>query len=176
MALPNESKVVVVDENDSVLKTESKLAVHKSGELHRAFSVFIFNSSGQMLLQKRADDKYHSAGLWSNACCSHPKPQEKIQDAAHRRLQEEVGFDCKLERVFSFVYKSKVSNDLVEHEFDHVLVGKYDGDVEANPDEVSDHRWESVEKIAEELSNSSQKFTPWFQTIMNNHFDKIQKV
>jgi len=119
--------VVLVDENDNEIGVEEKINAHRKGLLHRAFSIFVFNSKNELLLQKRAADKYHSGGLWSNTCCSHPRPGENLKDAAHRRLQEEMGFDCSLREVFSFLYKKSFDNGLTEHELDHVFFGKFDG-------------------------------------------------
>ncbi len=136
-----EELVVLVDENDKPVGTEEKLKAHQDGKLHRAFSVFIFNSQKQLLLQRRALSKYHSAGLWTNTCCSHPRPEESVLASAHRRLQEEMGFDCELKEIFNFKYKADFDNGLVEHEFDHVIIGYHDQNPISNPNEVDSYKW-----------------------------------
>jgi isopentenyl-diphosphate delta-isomerase len=155
-------EVILVDEFDQPLGTMEKMEAHRRGLLHRAFSVFIFNSRGEMLLQQRAPDKYHSAGLWSNACCSHPRPGEEIADAASRRLREELGFTTPLEKLFHFTYKSEFGNGLTEYEFDHVFVGVYDEPIHANAAEVSDCRYESFDNIRECLRLEPGSYTSWF--------------
>jgi isopentenyl-diphosphate delta-isomerase len=155
-------EVILVDESDQPLGTMEKMEAHRQGLLHRAFSVFIFNSRGEMLLQQRAPDKYHSAGLWSNACCSHPRPGEETADAASRRLREELGFTTPLEKLFHFTYKSEFGNGLTEFEFDHVFVGVYDEPIHANTAEVSDCRYESYDNIRESLRLEPGIYTSWF--------------
>ncbi|MDP3953679.1 MAG: isopentenyl-diphosphate Delta-isomerase, partial [bacterium] len=144
-------QVVLVDHAGKEIGVEEKLTVHQKGLLHRAFSIFIFNSKGEVLLQRRAEGKYHSGGLWSNACCSHPRPGETVLEAAHRRLQEEMGFDCGLKEVFTFTYKTPVSKDLIEHEFDHVLIGKHDSAPELNSEEADDWRFENPSTLLQKL-------------------------
>ena len=155
-------KVILVDENDKVIGSMEKMEAHLKGVMHRAFSVFIFNSSGEMLLQQRAIGKYHSAGLWSNACCSHPYPGEDIEMAAQRRLNEEMGFKTSLEKLFDFVYKASFGNELIENEFDHVFVGKYEGEININPQEVNDYSFKSVKAIKQELKEKPETYTAWF--------------
>ena len=123
-------KVILVNEHDDMVGIMDKMEAHQQGLLHRAFSIFIFNTKGEMLLQQRAFSKYHSGGLWTNACCSHPLPGEKTEDAAQRRLKEEIGFETSLEKIFDFVYKAAFENGLTEHEFDHVFAGEYEGKVQ----------------------------------------------
>lgn len=127
--------IILVDKDDNEIGKGEKMAVHLAGQLHRAFSIFIFNSQGEMMLQRRASTKYHSPGLWTNACCSHPRPGESLEQAAKRRLKEEMGFECDLQKVFSFIYKAKVE-DLTEHEFDHVFIGKFDQEPVLNKEEA----------------------------------------
>jgi isopentenyl-diphosphate delta-isomerase len=158
----DKKEVILVDEKDKVIGSMEKMEAHLKGVMHRAFSVFIFNSSGQMLLQQRAIGKYHSAGLWSNACCSHPYPGEDIEMAAQRRLNEEMGFKTSLEKLFDFVYKASFGNDLIENEFDHVFVGKYEGEININPREVSDYSFKSVNAIKQELKEKPETYTAWF--------------
>jgi len=155
--------VVLVDDQDQVVGATPKLKAHQLGKLHRAFSVFIFNAKSEMLLQQRAKDKYHSAGLWTNACCSHPKPGEEIQAAAHRRLFEEMGFDCALTKAFQFIYKTEFENGLTEHELDHVFIGRYDGLVVANGDEVNNYKWIQVKSLQEEVNLHPEFYTSWFK-------------
>jgi isopentenyl-diphosphate delta-isomerase len=130
--------VASVDENDNIIGEEEKIKAHQEGKLHRAFSIFVFNSKGQMLIQKRAKEKYHSGGLWTNTCCSHPRPGEPIEKAAHRKLKEEMGFDCEIKEIFSFIYKVKFDNGLFENEYDHVFLGKFDGKPMPDSTEVED--------------------------------------
>ena len=136
-----EEQLVLVNENDQAIGVGEKIHTHVIGALHRAFSVFIFNSTGQLLLQKRSSTKYHSRGLWSNTCCGHPRPGESIVEASQRRLSEEMGFDCDVKEVFEFIYQAKLDNGLYEHEFDHVLVGRFNESPTPNPDEVEDWKW-----------------------------------
>ncbi len=155
-------RVILVDEHDIEIGSMEKMEAHIQGLLHRAFSVFIFNSQGEMLLQQRALRKYHSGGLWTNTCCSHPKPNETTLDAAHRRLQEEMGFDTPLVKAFSFKYKAEFTNRLTEHEFDHVFVGYHDGKIESNFDEVENYAYRSMEKIEASFAQQADFYTEWF--------------
>lgn len=156
-------QVILVDENDKPIGVAEKMEAHQQGLLHRAFSVFIFNSKGEMLLQQRALHKYHSGGLWTNACCSHPRAGEETKKAAERRLKEELGFDTSLNKVFDFVYMAKFDNGLTEHEFDHVFAGEYDGEINFNEKEVMDYCYKRTEKIHSSLLTHPQKYTVWFQ-------------
>jgi isopentenyl-diphosphate Delta-isomerase len=155
--------VILVDELDVQTGTMEKMEVHQKALLHRAFSIFVFNEKGEMLLHKRADKKYHSAGLWSNACCSHPKPGEETLAAAQNRLQEEMGFNTVLKKAFEFIYKVPFDNGLTEHEFDHVFIGIYDGEIVPNTDEVSDYCFKPVEEIKSSIGSHPQKYTEWFK-------------
>jgi len=155
-------EVILVNELDEPLGVMEKMEAHRKALLHRAFSVFIFNSKGEMLLQRRSLRKYHSAGLWTNACCSHPRPGEETCQAARRRLSEELGFTTALEKVFDFTYRSAFDNGLTEHEFDHVFVGYHDQDVDPDPEEVSEYRFLSPEVIKAELAAQPALYTSWF--------------
>ena len=155
-------EVILVNENDTPLGTMEKMEAHRRALLHRAFSIFIFNSKGEMLLQQRAPEKYHSAGLWTNACCSHPRPGEDTCEAAKRRLCEELGFIAPLEKLFDFTYRSEFDNGLTEFEFDHVYTGKYDGAVLPDPMEVSDYGYRSLDEIRVCLEQEPERFTTWF--------------
>lgn len=154
--------VVLVDEHDGELGTMEKMEAHRKAMLHRAFSVFIFNAAGDMLLQQRAINKYHSGGLWTNACCSHPFPGESAEQGAVRRLFEEMGFSAPVHKVFDFVYKAPFDNGLTEYEFDHVFVGEYDGLILPNPAEVQDFCYRSLEEIEASLQSHPARFTAWF--------------
>lgn len=155
--------VILVDENDVQTGTMEKMEVHQKALLHRAFSIFIYNDKGEMLLHKRADKKYHSPGLWTNACCSHPKPGEETLAAAETRLQEEMGFHVSLKKAFDFIYKAPFDNGLTEHEFDHVYIGVYNGDIKPNTEEVSDYCFKSIEEIKNSIQSHPQKYTEWFK-------------
>ena len=168
-------KVVLVDRNDNPIGLMSKLEAHEKGVLHRAFSVFILNKKGQLMLQRRALDKYHSPGLWTNTCCSHPRESEGNIEAGVRRLKEEMGFTTPLMPMFSFIYKSKFDNGLTEHEFDHVLLGYYDKQPFINKIEVSDWKWMSLDKIILEIKNKPEDFTVWFKIIFERFYNHIHK-
>jgi isopentenyl-diphosphate delta-isomerase len=155
--------VILVDEQDNAIGTMGKMEVHEKAILHRAFSVFIFNDKGEMLLQKRADNKYHSAGLWTNTCCSHPRPGEDTSAAAQKRLQEEMGFNTPLTKAFSFLYKAFFDNGLTEHEYDHVFTGVYNGLIQPNTHEVSDYCYLSIEQIKSNIQTHPDHFTEWFK-------------
>jgi isopentenyl-diphosphate delta-isomerase len=158
-----EAQVILVNEQDEVTGVMEKMEAHRKGLLHRAFSVFILNDAGEMLLHQRALDKYHSGGLWTNACCSHPLPGETVTQAAHRRLLEEMGFDCPLSELFQFTYRTDFDNGLIEHEYDHVLVGTYNGTINPNPQEVNDFRFIPVETVTRLLQEQPAQFTSWFR-------------
>lgn len=155
--------VILVDENDLPVGVMEKMQAHYSGSLHRAFSVFIFNSRGEMLLQQRADSKYHSGGLWTNACCSHPTPGEDVAHAATRRLQEELGFSTPLNKLFSFSYYVAFSNGLIENEYDHVFTGTYEGTIYPTSAEVKDYCFMSMTRIKESIESYPAKYTEWFK-------------
>ncbi len=163
--------IILVDKEDNEIGGGEKMAVHLEGKLHRAFSVFIFNSQGEMMLQKRASIKYHSPGLWTNACCSHPRPGETLEEAAERRLKEEMGFECDLKKVFSFIYKAKVEN-LIEHEFDHVFFGKFDQEPILNKEEADDWKWIEPRKLVEDIIKNPKEYTCWFKIILTKIYDK----
>ena len=166
-----EQQVVLVNQNDDPIGVMEKLEAHQKGLLHRAFSVFIFDNKGRMLLQQRAPEKYHGAHLWTNACCSHPFPGEKVDDAAQRRLKEELGFNTELHEIFSFTYKASVENGLTEYEFDHVFAGEYEKEIQPDPDEVSACYFKNMESIKKEIETEPGKFTTWFKIA----FPEIEK-
>ncbi len=164
-----EEQVVLITENDEVLGLMEKQEAHINGLLHRAFSVFLFNENGEMLLQKRASTKYHSPNQWTNACCSHPRAGETYMEAAKRRLKEELGIEIEIVPKFHFLYKAKVGDDLWEHELDHVFTGNYEGEFHLDPEEVSEIRYISMEKLDEEMNNSPENFTEWFKIILEEY-------
>lgn len=158
-------QLILVDALDNPIGFETKMNVHeKDAKLHRAFSIFIFNAQGKLLLQQRAREKYHFAGLWTNTCCSHPTKGEALNDAAHRRLQEEFGFDTELVEILSFIYRAyDPTSGLSEYEFDHVLVGKFDGEPTPNPKEISEWKWVDLLDVKRELEQNPTSYTPWFR-------------
>jgi isopentenyl-diphosphate delta-isomerase len=169
-------EVILVDENDVPAGTIGKIEAHQKALLHRAFSVFIFNDKGEMLLHRRAKKKYHSGDLWSNACCSHPQPGEDTAVAAGNRLFEEMGIRTSLKKAFDFVYKASFDNGLIEYEFDHVFTGTYNGEITPDPDEVSDYCFQSTEEIRNSITTHPQKYTEWFKIafpmLMEHHAEK----
>lgn len=174
------TEVILVDENDVQTGIMEKIEAHKRGLLHRAFSIFIFNSNGEFLLQQRAAGKYHNGGLWTNTCCSHPLPGENVLDAACRRLSEEMGFSTKLTSAFNFIYNVTFDNGLTEYEFDHVFTGIYDGEIKIDTTEVSDYCYKNLKDITDSLQTHPQKYTEWFKialpeikTFHENNFNKI---
>lgn len=160
-------EVILVNENDEAIGVEEKLKTHLLGALHRAFSIFIFNSAGQLLLQKRTGTKYHSKGLWSNSCCGHPRPGESTAEAARRRLYEEMGFSCEVREVFKFIYYAKLDGGLFEHECDHVLVGRFDGEPEPSRDEVDEWKWVDLTTLRLDMQRSPDHFTYWFRVSLD---------
>lgn len=165
MALQHD-KVILVNEQDEWMNTAGKEEAHRLGALHRALSIFITNSAGETLLQRRADDKYHSGGLWSNACCSHPSPGESTLAAAHRRLYEELGFDTLLEHIGALTYRAELTNGLIEHEYDHLFVGVWDGAIVPAPEEINEIRWMHPEAIYAWLSEAPEAFSAWFPLVL----------
>lgn len=163
-------RVILVDEQDRPVGTEEKLRAHEEGALHRAFSVVVFNSDGQMLLQQRSPSKYHSGGLWSNTCCSHPRPGEPVEAAARRRLKEEMGFTCDVEPVFTFTYRVRLGT-LWEHELDHVLVGRYDGTPAPDADEVGSWKWVDLEDLKVDMQAHPEQYTYWFRVLIDRLAD-----
>lgn len=171
ISMPN--NVILVDEQDNPVGTEEKLAAHQKGLLHRAFSIFTFNSKGELLLQRRAKSKYHSGGLWTNTVCSHQSPGESTEDAAHRRLMEEMGFDCPVKEVGFLLYKTHFENGLTEHEFDHILLGSYDGPIDhVNPEEVEEWKWIKPENLLEDMKDNPDAYTYWFRLSIQDVLEK----
>jgi len=162
-------EVILVDVEDQPIGTMPKLDAHIEGKLHRAFSIFIFNRAGELLLQQRAFDKYHSAGKWTNTCCSHPRPGERTDDAVTRRLKEEMGMECELSPAFKFSYKAEFDNGLIENEYDHVYFGTSDALPYPNPGEVADYRYIKMDDLQTSLVNEQEQYTEWLKIC----FDKV---
>ncbi|MDP3697530.1 MAG: isopentenyl-diphosphate Delta-isomerase [Candidatus Taylorbacteria bacterium] len=169
------NEIILVDEKDNEIGVAEKLKAHLQGKLHRCFSILIFNSRGETLLQKRAKGKYHSGELWSNACCSHPRPGEDIKKEAEKRLKEEMGIESDLKEVLSFIYKANLG-DLTEHEFDHVFVGKFDGDPKINLKEADDWQWVAIQTLKEDVKENPQNYTIWFKLILEKWHDAFSKL
>ena len=156
-------EVILVTPHDEAIGVMEKMEAHQKGLLHRAFSVFIFSKNGRMLLQQRAPQKYHGAFLWTNACCSHPMWNEPVEDAARRRLVEELGFTTPLQKIFAFTYRATVENNLIEHEYDHVFAGEYEGRIEMNREEVCDYAYRDMAEIKALMKEKPEQFTSWFR-------------
>ncbi|OOQ56684.1 isopentenyl-diphosphate delta-isomerase [Mucilaginibacter pedocola] len=154
---------MLVDHDDQRIGVMEKMEAHLKGALHRAFSIFVFNSSGKLLLQQRALEKYHSGGLWTNSCCGHPRPGEDVLDAGKRRLMEETGLTCELEELFTFVYRHEFPNGLTEYEYDHVLIGFSDEAPRPDPAEIADHCYQDPEKLSVALKEQPELYTAWLQ-------------
>jgi len=161
-------KVILVDVHDNVLGSMDKMEAHRKGILHRAFSILIFNSKGELLLQKRSRSKYHSGGLWTNACCSHPAPDESMDEATRKRLRHEMGIDLQPEYFYKFIYRCKLDKDLTEYELDHVFTGVFDGTPNINMEEVEDWKYVSIQSLREDVYLHPDRYTIWFKLIMNH--------
>ncbi len=172
----SEEKVILVNEKDIELGTMNKMEAHLKGELHRAFSVFLFNDKGELLMQKRALSKYHSPGLWTNTCCSHPRPNEVNKDAAIRRLKEEMGIEnIKVTNEFSFIYKENVGLGLTEHEYDHIFFGTFNDGPNINSDEVIDWKYVSLHELDDQLKTNPENYTIWFKMLFGKVKNYITK-
>ena len=168
-----EEQVILVNEQDEQLGLMPKMEAHEKALLHRAFSVFIFNDQGELLLQQRSASKYHSPKLWTNTCCSHQRDGEINIAAGKRRLKEEMGFVCDLKEVFWFVYKAPFDNGLTEHELDHVMVGNYNKDPELNEEEVQSYRWMTLDDVKLDMEKEPEKYTEWFKIIFKESYQKL---
>ena len=168
-----EEKVILVNENDEQIGTMPKMEAHEKAVLHRAFSVFIFNDNHELMLQQRAKHKYHSPLLWTNTCCSHQRVGETNIEAGKRRLQEEMGFSVDLKETTSFIYKAPFDNGLTEHEFDHVMVGYYNGEPIINPEEVESWKWMTLDAIKVDMTLHPQNYTAWFKIIFDKFYEFI---
>ena len=168
-----EEQVILVDENDNQIGLMPKMEAHEKALLHRAFSVFTFNDKGELLLQQRAADKYHSPLLWTNTCCSHQRNGETSLEAGKRRLQEEMGFTCELEEVFSFIYKAPFDNGLTEHELDHVMVGNYNENPIINREEVEAFKWMTLDEVKVDMEINPTIYTAWFTIIFKEYYTRL---
>ena len=169
-------KIILVNQNDNSIGVKEKLQVHIDGDLHRAFSVFIFNDKKQLLLQKRSNKKYHSPNLWTNTCCSHPTKDEDLVTQARNRLNSEMGFNTELKEMFTFAYTANVGNNLIENEYDHVFFGISNVNPKPNTNEVSDWKWIDLNKLNQDINNNPKKYTPWLRVCMDSvikHFNKF---
>ena len=160
--------VTLVDREDNVVGVEEKLRAHREGKLHRAFSVFVFDAGGKLLLQRRARSKYHSGGLWSNTCCGHPRPGEPAQQAAERRLAEEMGFECALQRAFELQYRAELGDSMIEHEIDQVFVGRFDGTPAPDPLEVDEFLWMTPAALRTRVAAAPQESTSWLRLLLHS--------
>ncbi|MBL0129482.1 MAG: isopentenyl-diphosphate Delta-isomerase [Flavobacteriales bacterium] len=176
ITLNGPEQVVLVDVEDHELGAMEKLSAHREGLLHRAFSVFIFNTKGDLLLQQRALDKYHSAGRWSNTCCGHPRPGETVKAAAERRLDEEMGLGSELQPTFHFVYSTELGDGMKEHELDHVLIGISDSDPTPDPQEAVDWRWVSRNELQREMKSHPGLFTAWFPLCLEGAWNAAEEM
>jgi len=169
-----EEQVILVNESDEQLGLMPKMEAHEKARLHRAFSVFVFNEKGELMLQQRAADKYHSPNLWTNTCCSHQRDGETNIEAGKRRLQEEMGFVCDLKEVFWFVYKAPFDNGLTEHELDHVMVGYFNGNPLINKEEVESYKWMTLDAVKNDIENQPEIYTAWFKIIFKESYEKLK--
>lgn len=167
-------ELILVDANDQEIGVMEKMEAHEKGLLHRAFSILLFNLKGELLLQQRALEKYHSPGLWTNTCCSHPRPKERTEDAAHRRLFEEMGMKAELNEAFHFTYRAALEHGLIEHEIDHVFIGFTEETPQINTTEVMAYQWISLEDIQTDIQKNPNRYTAWFKLLMDDHFSSIQ--
>lgn len=167
-------QVILVDESDNAIGLMEKMEAHEKGLLHRAFSVFILNDKGEMMIHQRALHKYHSGGLWTNACCSHPRDGETVIEAGHRRLMEEMGFDTDLEKVLEFTYKAELDSGLTEHEYDHVMVGHFNDEPNINPEEVASWKWISVDDLRADVQQNPEQYTEWFKIIFDRFLSEVK--
>lgn len=170
-----EEKVILVNENNEQIGLMPKLEAHEKAVLHRAFSVFVLNKKGELMLQQRAAHKYHSPLLWTNTCCSHQRQGETNIEAGKRRLLEEMGFECELKEVFSFIYKAPFDNGLTEHELDHVMVGEFEENPKINKEEVNDFKWMTLEAVKVEMKAHPEKYTEWFKIIFDKFYNHLQE-
>ncbi len=159
--------VILVDQHDQMVGTMEKMQAHQEGLLHRAFSIFVFNAQGELLIQKRAPVKYHTGSLWSNTCCSHPKPNETIEETLQFKLQQEMGFQCPLKRAFAITYRAELGNGLIENELDHIYFGAFNENPEPNPEEVCDWKYIALPDLTKEMAQHPDHFTPWFKLLLN---------
>lgn len=169
-------QVILVDPKDNIIGTMEKMEAHKKGVLHRAFSILLFNDEGKVLLQKRSHNKYHSRGLWTNTCCSHPLPGEKLEDATRRRLKEEMGIDLQTTFSHTFIYKALLDQNLTEHELDHVFVGTFNGTPSINKKEVEDWKYADIDWLKQDIDEHPDAYTVWFKLIIGHDEQAVKKL
>ncbi|MFT3795458.1 isopentenyl-diphosphate Delta-isomerase [Flavobacterium sp.] len=170
-----EENVILVNEQDQPIGLMPKLEAHQKAVLHRAFSVFILNDQNEIMLQQRAHQKYHSPLLWTNTCCSHQREGESNIEAGKRRLFEEMGFEAELTELFHFIYKAPFDNGLTEHELDHVMIGRYNGQPKINPDEVEAWKWMAIEDVQADMQNHPENYTVWFRIIFDEFYHYLEE-
>jgi len=170
-----EEKVILVNSNDEPIGLMPKMEAHEKALLHRAFSVFVINGNNELMLQQRAHQKYHSPGLWTNTCCSHQRDGEENIEAGLRRLQEEMGFEAPLEYLFNFIYRAPFDNGLTEHELDHVMLGRFEGEPSINPEEVASWKWMDIDLIHADLNNNPADYTVWFAIIFDRFYNHLKE-
>lgn len=173
--MDNAEHIILVDHQDNPIGTMEKMEAHRTGLLHRAFSIFIFNSNGELLLQQRALDKYHSPGKWTNTCCSHPRPNEQTEEAAHRRLKEEIGIRCDLKYGFNFIYRASLINDLIEHEYDHVFFGLSDTPPLPDAKEVASFKYMNLDDLEDDLTTNPDFYSAWLKICFSQIVDFKKK-
>ncbi|MGB0837092.1 MAG: isopentenyl-diphosphate Delta-isomerase [Flavobacteriaceae bacterium] len=169
-----EEQVILVNEKDEQIGLMPKMEAHEKAVLHRAFSVFVLNDKGELMLQQRAAHKYHSPLLWTNTCCSHQRDGESNLKAGKRRLQEEMGFECELKELFSFIYKAPFDNGLTEHELDHVMIGHSNEEPKINPEEVQAYKWMQLSKVKEDITTHPENYTEWFKIIFDRFYKHLK--
>ncbi len=168
-------KVILVDEQDNALGLMEKMEAHRKGLLHRAFSVFVLNEKGELMIQQRAAHKYHSGKLWTNTCCSHPRDGEAVDAAAHRRLVEEMGFDCEIKKALEFTYRAELDLGMTEHEYDHLFIGHYNDSPKINPEEVMDWKWIDIDVLSKDIEAHPEEYTEWFKIIYQSFLKKVKE-
>jgi isopentenyl-diphosphate delta-isomerase len=171
-----EQELILVDEDNNIIGYGKKLEVHQKGFLHRAFSIFVVNNKGQLMLQKRAVEKYHSGGLWANTCCSHPLKGEEREDTIHKKLVQEMGFDCDLKPLFKFIYRAELDNDMIEYELDQVYIGSYEKNPIPNPEEVCEWKWMDIELLKKNLEQSPKIYAYWLKAAFAEFYINYRKL
>ena len=169
-------ELILVDEENNIKGYGEKLEVHKKGLLHRAFSIFVVNENGELMLQKRAIEKYHSGGLWANTCCSHPLKEEEREDTIHKKLVQEMGFDCDLEPLFKFIYRAELDNNMIEYELDQVYIGFYEDDPKPNPEEVCEWKWMNIEMLKNDMQRSPEIYVYWLKAAFDEFYINYKKL
>lgn len=170
-----DEQLILVNEKDEEIGFGEKMLVHQQAQLHRAFSIFVLNDRDELLLQRRAFEKYHSGGLWANTCCSHPVRGEQQEDRVHRRLREEMGFDCELKPLFHFIYRVELDNGLTEYEYDHVYLGRYNGDPSPDPEEVCEWKRMQIADVVEDIRTNPEQYTYWVKQAIDQFYREYKR-